>query len=79
MARYCHECGSALHSGGSSSESPRSAAPAKEKKPRKASAYSKRYGREFRRLMPKYKTKSGSWRKGGYKALVRAAHKAARK
>jgi hypothetical protein len=51
----------------------------KAKKTRKASAYSKRYGREFRRLMSKFKTKSGSWKKDGYKRLVRAAHKAARK
>ena len=52
---------------------------AKEKKPRKVSAYSKRYGREFRRVEKKYKTKSGSWKKDGYRAAVRAAHAATRK
>ena len=52
---------------------------AKEKKPRQVSAYSKRYGREFRRVENKYKTKSGSWKKGGYRAAVKAAHAATRR
>ena len=52
-------------------------APARPK--RKASAYSKRYGAAFKRLQKKYKTKSGAWRKGGFKACQKAAHKAARK
>ena len=46
---------------------------------RKASAYSKRYGAAFKRLQKKYKTKGGAWRKGGFKACQKAAHKAARK
>ncbi len=46
---------------------------------RKASAYSKRYGAAFKRLQKKYKTKSGAWRKGGFKACQKAAHKAAKK
>ena len=45
---------------------------------RKASAYSKRYGAAFKRLAPKYKLKSGSWKKGGFKACQKAAHKAAK-
>ena len=44
---------------------------------RRASAYSKRYGSAFKRLQKKYKTKSGAWRKGGFKACQKAAHKAA--
>ncbi len=48
-------------------------------KPRKASAYSKRYGAAFKRLQKKYKTKGGAWRKGGFKACQKAAHKAAKK
>ena len=51
----------------------------KAKKPRNPSAYSKRYGREFRRIEKKYKTKSGSWKKNGYRAAVKAAHAATRK
>ena len=50
-----------------------------EKKKRKASAYSKRYGREFRRLAPKYKTKSGKWKKDGFKRCGAAARKAAKR
>lgn len=49
------------------------------KKKRKASAYSKRYGAAFRKVAPKYKLKNGSWRKGGFKAAQKAAHKMARK
>lgn len=56
------------------------AAPAPKKKaPRKVSAYSQRYGREFRRVAPKYKTKSGAWKKDGFKRAQAAAHKATRK
>jgi len=51
----------------------------KGRRQRKASAYSKRYGAAFKRLQKKYKTKSGAWRKGGFKACQKAAHKAARK
>ena len=46
---------------------------------RRASAYSKRYGAAFKRLQKKYKTKAGAWRKGGFKACQKAAHKAAKK
>jgi hypothetical protein len=49
------------------------------KRPRKASAYSKRYGAAFKRLQKRYKTKGGAWRKGGFKACQKAAHKAAKK
>ena len=57
----------------------RGESPAAAKKPRKPSAYGKRYGIEFRKVAPKYKTKSGGWRKDGYRAAVRAAHAATRK
>lgn len=46
---------------------------------RKASARSKKYGRAFKRLAPKFKKKDGSWKKNGFKACVRAAHRAAKK
>lgn len=49
------------------------------KKKRKASAYNKRYSAAFRKLEKKYKKKNGSWRTGGYKACVKAAHKLAKK
>lgn len=43
------------------------------------SRYQKRYKRQFRLIAPSYKTKSGKWKKGGFKAAVKAAHKATRK
>lgn len=49
------------------------------KAPRKASAYNKRYSAAFKRLAPKYKTKKGAWKKNGYRACVRAAHRAAKR
>ena len=49
------------------------------KKKRKASAQSKRYGREFKRLAPKFKLKNGKWKKNGFRNCVKAAHKAAKR
>lgn len=51
-------------------------APAPTKK-RKASAYNRKYSAAFRKLEGKYKKKNGSWREGGYRACVKAAHKLA--
>jgi hypothetical protein len=52
-------------------------APVKSK--RKASAYSKRYGKMFKRVAPKYKLKNGSWAKDGFKRAQAAAHKLTKK
>lgn len=49
------------------------------KKTRKASPYQKRYGREFKRLAPKYKLKRGGWAKDGFKRAQAAAHAATKK
>ena len=46
---------------------------------RKASAYSKRYGKAFKRLAPKFKKKSGGWVKNGFKRCAAAARRAAKK
>jgi hypothetical protein len=46
---------------------------------RKASAYSKRYGAAFKKVSSQYKTKKGGWKKGGFKAAQKAAHKLAKK
>lgn len=46
---------------------------------RKASAYSKRYGKAFKRLAPKYKKKDGSWKKDGFKRCAAAARRAAKR
>lgn len=52
---------------------------AKKKSPRKASAANKRYGAAFKRLAPKYKKKSGGWKKDGFKRCAAAAMRAAKK
>jgi hypothetical protein len=54
-------------------------APKAEKPKRKASAYSKRYGKMFQRVAPKYKLKNGSWAKDGFKRAQAAAHKLTKK
>ncbi len=46
---------------------------------RKASAYSKKYGAAFKKVAKQHKTKSGSWKKGGFKKAQKAAHKLAKK
>jgi hypothetical protein len=46
---------------------------------RKASAYSKRYGKAFRKVAPRFKLKSGSWKTNGFKNAQKAAHKLARR
>ena len=45
---------------------------------RKASAYSKKYGRAFKKVASKYKLKSGAWAKNGFKRAQKEAHKLAR-
>ena len=49
------------------------------KKPRKKSAYSRKYKAAFRRIAPTYKNKNGTWKKGGFRKAVKAAHKAVKK
>lgn len=44
---------------------------------RKASGYSKKYKSAFAKVKSKYKTKSGKWKKDGFKKAVRAAHRMA--
>ena len=45
---------------------------------RKASAYSKKYGRAFKKVAPRFKKKSGGWKKNGFKNAQKAAHKQAK-
>ena len=45
---------------------------------RRGSAASKRYGRAFKKVAPKFKLKNGSWKKNGFRNAVRAAHKLAK-
>ena len=46
---------------------------------RRKSAYSRKYKSAFKKIAPKYKLKSGKWKKGGFKLAVKAAHKAVKK
>jgi hypothetical protein len=46
---------------------------------RKASAYSKRYGRAFKKVASKYKTKSGAWMKNGFARAQKEAHRMAKR
>lgn len=48
-------------------------------KKRKSTAYSRKYKKAFRKIAPKYKLKSGKWKKNGFKTAVKLAHKEARK
>jgi len=48
-------------------------------KKRKRSAYSRKYSAAFKKTSRKFKNKNGTWRKGGFKAAVKAAHKAVKK
>ena len=54
------------------------AEPAEKKVKRKASAYSIKYGKAFKRVAGKYKLKSGRWAKDGFKRAQKAAHKLAK-
>lgn len=47
--------------------------------PKRTTAYQRRYKKSFKKMEKRYKLKSGKWKKGGFKAAVRAAHKEARK
>tara|TARA_B100000459_G_C8415228_1_gene130691 strand:- start:122 stop:358 length:237 start_codon:yes stop_codon:yes gene_type:complete len=49
------------------------------KKKRKVSTYQRKYGAAFKKLAPKYKTKTGKWKKDGFKKCAAAARKAAKK
>jgi len=60
-------------------EDARTMAKPRTKKKRKASAYSKRYGKAFKKLAPKYKKKNGSWKKDGFKRCGAAARKLAKR
>lgn len=44
---------------------------------KKITAYQKRYKAAFKSIAPRHKKKDGKWKKGGFKAAVKAAHKKA--
>lgn len=55
------------------------ASPVAKKAKKKVTAYNRKYKAAFKRISGKYRTKSGKWKKGGFKAAVKAAHKAVKK
>ncbi len=46
---------------------------------KRSSAYSRRYKANFRKIAPRYKLKSGKWKKNGFKSAVKLAHKMPKK
>lgn len=45
-------------------------------KPRKkTTAYQRKYKKAFAKVKPKHMNKNGTWKKGGFKAAVKAAHR----
>jgi len=75
LANFCPNCGESLGSHGTTKGDERSTARRAYEKPkvkRKASAYNKRYAREYRRLKKKHPRTS-------FAALAKKAHAATRK
>lgn len=66
--RDVQEVVEAVESGGSPQQSPK-----KKRKTARQTAYAK----AFKQIAPKYKLKNGKWKKGGFRATVKAAHKKA--
>ena len=65
---------------GLSSEMPKSTPITTEIKPkRRATAYQRRYKANFKKIAPKFKLKSGKWKKNGFRAAVKMAHKMSRR
>ena len=48
-------------------------------RPKRRTAYQRKYRKAFKKVSKRYKTKAGKWKKGGFKSAVRAAHKEAKK
>lgn len=65
---------------GLTSDMPMSSPIAVETKPkRRTTAYQRRYKAAFKKIAPRYKLKSGRWKKNGFRMAVREAHRMARK
>ena len=48
-------------------------------KKKRSTAYQRKYKSNFKKIANRYKLKSGKWKKGGFKAAVKLAHKMSRK
>ena len=47
------------------------------RKSKRNTPYQRKYKAAFKSIAPKYKMKNGKWKKGGFRAAVKAAHKKA--
>ena len=45
------------------------------KRKKKTTAYQRKYKKAFAKVKPKHMNKNGKWKKGGFKAAVKAAHR----
>ena len=83
--RYCPRCGEALHTQSTTQGEVRNTArrayekSAAPKPARKPNAYNAKYSKAFKSIQGKYKTKSGSWKKDGFKRAQKAAHAKAKR
>ena len=48
-------------------------------KKKRSTAYQRKYKAAFKKIQKRYKLKSGKWKKGGFRAAVREAHRLAKK
>lgn len=53
--------------------------PVQTKPKRRTTAYQRKYKAAFKKIAPRYKLKSGRWKKNGFRSAVREAHRMARK
>ena len=53
--------------------------PVQTKPKRRSSAYQRRYKANFKKIAPRFKLKSGKWKKNGFKNAVKMAHKMSKK
>ena len=52
---------------------------AEPKPKRRTTAYQRRYKSNFKKIAPRFKLKSGKWKKNGFKMAVKLAHKMSKK
>lgn len=53
--------------------------PGQTKPKRRTTAYQRRYKANFKKIAPRFKLKSGKWKKNGFKEAVKLAHKMSKK
>jgi len=73
MANFCHHCGTATTS--HVHTAPTAKAVPKKKAKRKPTAHNLAYSKAFKKHAPRFKKKSGGWKKDGFKRAGAAARK----